>query len=189
VDVSKEISPHLKYRPGLTSWKVYHKGKGKNHPAEWYTTFNSVPEFRRKVIKETMFTDTYTDFNNDEDRQGQDHADPLNLKYCMRFYPHDDNQGGFFVAVIEKILDEDDGIIFDDDYSMDAWNNPKIRQKDIIDDLEEFVNDFEKVIREQEEISGEKDDGEDLAKLRALIQDEVDAKKKVREESKGSLNQ
>jgi multisite-specific tRNA:(cytosine-C5)-methyltransferase len=21
---------------------------------------------------------------------------------CMRLYPHDDNQGGFFVAVIEK---------------------------------------------------------------------------------------
>ena len=72
---------------------------------------------------------------------------------------------------------------------MDAWNNPKIREKDIIGGLEEFANDFEKVIREQEEISGEKDDGEDLAKLRALIQDEVDAKKKVREESKGSLNQ
>jgi hypothetical protein len=32
VDVSMEISPHLKFRPGLTSWKVYHKGKGAREP-------------------------------------------------------------------------------------------------------------------------------------------------------------
>jgi hypothetical protein len=107
-----------------------------------------VPEFRKKVIKETMFTDAYTDYNNDEDRIGQEPVDPLNLRHCMRFYPHDDNQGGFFVAVFEKILDEEDGIIYDDSYSMDAWSNPKIRQKDIIDDLEDFVNDFEKAIKD-----------------------------------------
>lgn len=28
VDISKELSPNLKYRQGLTSWKVFHKGKG-----------------------------------------------------------------------------------------------------------------------------------------------------------------
>ena len=162
VDVSKEISPHLKFRPGMLNWKVYHRGKGKNHPAEFYKNFQTVPEFRKKVIKETMFTDAYTDYNNDEDRVGQEPVDPLNLRHCMRFYPHDDNQGGFFVAVFEKILDEEDGIIYDDSYSMDAWSNPKIRQKDIIDDLEDFVNDFEKAIKDQEELTGEKDDGDEL---------------------------
>jgi hypothetical protein len=45
----------------------------------------------------------------------------------MRFFPHDDNQGGFFVAVFEKLIDEEDGITFDEDYKMDAWNNPKVR--------------------------------------------------------------
>jgi 16S rRNA C967 or C1407 C5-methylase (RsmB/RsmF family) len=39
VDVSKEISPHLKFRPGMLNWKVYHRGKGKNHPAEFYKNF------------------------------------------------------------------------------------------------------------------------------------------------------
>jgi multisite-specific tRNA:(cytosine-C5)-methyltransferase len=28
VDVSQEVSPNLKYRQGLTHWKVFHKGKG-----------------------------------------------------------------------------------------------------------------------------------------------------------------
>jgi multisite-specific tRNA:(cytosine-C5)-methyltransferase len=32
VDVSKEVSPFLKYRPGKTSWRVYHNGRGKRHP-------------------------------------------------------------------------------------------------------------------------------------------------------------
>lgn len=113
VDISKEVSPTLKYRPGLTSWEVFHRGKGKRHPQMWYKKFDDVEDWRRKVVKETMFTETYTAENNDEEKAGhpEKHVDPLGLKHCMRFYPHDDNQGGFFVCVIEKILDEDEGII------------------------------------------------------------------------------
>ena len=29
VDISKELSPNLKYRKGIVNWKVYHRGKGK----------------------------------------------------------------------------------------------------------------------------------------------------------------
>lgn len=43
VDVSKEVSPHLRYRPGLINWKVYHRGKGKREKPEWYTNFANVP--------------------------------------------------------------------------------------------------------------------------------------------------
>ena len=137
-----------------------------------------------------MFTSTYTDFNNDEDR-GKDapHADPLNLKHCMRFYPHDDNQGGFFVCVMEKILDEEEGLIYDDDYKMDAWTNPKVRQKDIIEDLHDFVTDFERALKIQEEETGEKADEEELNKMKALIDDAYQKRKKEREESKGTLNE
>ena len=172
VDVSKEVSPHLKYRPGLTAWEVYHRGKGKRHGPEFYRSYIEVPDWKRKVIKETMFTSTYTDFNNDEDRIGKPelHADPLNLKKCMRFYPHDDNQGGFFVCVFEKILDEEEGLIFDDDYTMDAWSNPKVRQKEIMDDLHDFVADFEKSLKEQEEATGEKMDEGELQMMKDLVE-------------------
>ena len=154
----------------------------------FYENFGQVPDWRKKVIKETMFTDSYTDFNNDPDRGGPDnHCDPLNLKNCMRFYPHDDNQGGFFVCVMEKIWDEDDGIVQDTDYSMDAWSNQNVRQKDIIDDLDDFVKDFEASIREQEALTGEKDDGEALAQMKAMIADEITEKEKQKSETKGSL--
>ena len=129
VDVSQELSPFLRYRPGLTSWKVLHRGKGKKAGPMWYQNFKDVPDWQKKLVKETMFTSTYTDFNNDEVRHGKPelHDDPLGLKHCMRFYPHDDNQGGFFVAVMEKIYDEDEGIVHDDTYTMDAWTNSKVR--------------------------------------------------------------
>jgi len=114
----------------------------------WFKNFEDVPEWRKKVIKETMFTNTYTELNNEEGIKNNESlmSDPLNLRKCMRFYPHDDNQGGFFVCVMEKIYDEDEGIIYDDDYKLDAWSNSNVRQKDIIEDLHEFVNDFEKSV-------------------------------------------
>ena len=46
VDVSKEISTKLKFRPGLTSWKVYHKGKGKNLPPKWFRRYEDVEPIR-----------------------------------------------------------------------------------------------------------------------------------------------
>jgi len=190
LDVSKEVSPHLKYRPGLTRWQVFHKGKGKREAPVWYQRYADVPDHRQKVIKETMFTDVYTEMNNEPDRaeDPSKQVDPLNLKNCMRFYPHDDNQGGFFVAVLEKIYDEDDGIVFDEDYSMDAWNNPKVRQKEIIDDLHDFVTELEQAIREQEEATGEKDDGQEIAAMKALIAETVKERQTEREASKGSLH-
>ena len=69
VDVSTEVSPYLRYRPGLLSWKVFHRGKGKNHPALWYQTWPSVPDWKRKegesnALCETMFHEDYTYHNN-----------------------------------------------------------------------------------------------------------------------------
>lgn len=77
VDASLEVSHHLKYRPGLTSWRVYHRGKGKKHAPLWYKTFESVPEWKRAVLKKTMFHDTYTFFNTEQGREPEHHADPL----------------------------------------------------------------------------------------------------------------
>ena len=105
----------------------------------------------------------------------------------MRFYPHDDNQGGFFVAVIEKIFDADEGIVYDDDYKMDAWSNPNVRQKEIMDDLNDFVTEFEQAIKQQEEETGEKDDGEHLAMMKALIEETVKERQAEKEKSQGNM--
>jgi len=56
-------------------------------PQRWFTSYAEVPENYRKALKETMFSDTYTFFNNEEGRK--EHADPLNLRRCIRIFPHD----------------------------------------------------------------------------------------------------
>jgi hypothetical protein len=51
-------------------------------------------------------------------------------------YPHDDNQGGFFVAVLERHSKDDDEV--------DAWGYSKTKQKPILDELEEFSKWYER---------------------------------------------
>ena len=34
----------------------------------WYQSYKDVPESRRKVLRETMFTDVYTEMNNEPER-------------------------------------------------------------------------------------------------------------------------
>lgn len=40
VDISRDVSPFLKYRPGMLKWEVYHKAKGSHHPECWYREFD-----------------------------------------------------------------------------------------------------------------------------------------------------
>ena len=134
----------------MTAWRVYHKGKGK-HKEDWYERFEDVPEPRRRVLKESMFSETYTYFNNEKERTEDMRYDPLNLKRCLRLMPHDADSGGFFVCVLTKTLDKDEGIIQDEVYSMDAWNNPNVRQKNILDDLKDFVEEYEDNLKKYEE--------------------------------------
>ena len=95
VDVSKEVSPFLKYRKGMIAWKVFHRGKGNQHPAVWYSDWRSVPSDKTHSgnkdssrLLETMFSDIYTRRNN---MPGVVQEDPYNLQRCMRLLPHDDN--------------------------------------------------------------------------------------------------
>ena len=132
-----------------------------------------------------MFNYTYTDFNNEPERlikkttgEVEDlRADPLGLRRCMRFFPHDDNQGGFFVAVFEKIHDEEDGLLQDRGYSKDAWANPKVRQRQIGDELADFVSDVEKMF-------GDKVDKSKLAEMKGMLNDEDE--EETKEEKKTS---
>ena len=81
VDVSKEMRG-LRFQPGLTSWKV----KDLNR---WYDNWEDGK--RGYKLEESMFP----------------HADvkDMNIHLAMRFLPHHQNTGGFFVAVLEKMED------------------------------------------------------------------------------------
>lgn len=90
-----------------------------------------------------MFNSTYTEHNNTVANVHELMSDPLNLSYCMRFLPHDDNQGGFFCAVFERLTEDDSGFIQDDSMKMDPWINEMVKQKPVLDELEDFSRWFE----------------------------------------------
>eukprot|EP00871_Galdieria_phlegrea_P005100 jgi/Galph1/5591/GphlegSOOS_G4228.1 len=79
----------LKYREGLTYWKVKNNAKD----TSFFSSFDEVPLHRRKKIPASLFP--------------QDDLDKLGLKNCVRVLPHDQDSGGFFLAVLEKKLSND----------------------------------------------------------------------------------
>ena len=87
VDVSDEL-PSLVRRRGLHSWRVWHKGC-------WYSSWEEMQAAcgRSCPSYETLFPPS------------SDAAEAMGLHRCMRLLPQDNDSGGFFVAVIEKVCD------------------------------------------------------------------------------------
>ncbi|KAN0029117.1 hypothetical protein ACTFIV_010990 [Dictyostelium citrinum] len=85
VDVSSQY-PSLIRRPGLHSWTVIDKAGN-------FPTFESQPEDKKYKLSKTLWPPT-----------PQEAAD-MHLEYCMRVYPHLQDTGGFFIAVLEKVSD------------------------------------------------------------------------------------
>jgi len=82
----KEMLPGLEYSPGLTSWQCASK------QCDLYTKFEEVPEQIAKVqIRPAMFPPP------------PEIANKLGLEKCARLLPHQQNTGGFFVALLEKV--------------------------------------------------------------------------------------
>ncbi|XP_071785595.1 RNA cytosine-C(5)-methyltransferase NSUN2-like [Asterias amurensis] len=84
VDVSDHL-PGLKRIPGLTKWKVI------DNVSEVFGSYEDVPESKKQKFKATMWPPT------------EEEADRLNLHRCVRILPHQQNTGGFFVAVLRKV--------------------------------------------------------------------------------------
>ncbi|XP_037078171.1 tRNA (cytosine(34)-C(5))-methyltransferase-like [Pollicipes pollicipes] len=81
VDVSSDL-PGLKYSPGLTHWVLYSKDM------KLYESGDSIAPEHRTLIRPHMFPPAGP---NDE------------LKKCIRILPHQQNTGGFFLAVLQKV--------------------------------------------------------------------------------------
>mmetsp|Transcript_15201 Transcript_15201/g.36163 ORF Transcript_15201/g.36163 Transcript_15201/m.36163 type:complete len:1022 (+) Transcript_15201:100-3165(+) len=74
--------PDLRRSPGLLTWKVRDKQR-------WYENYEDVKKEKTSKITETMFP--------------QDDLQSLGIERCMRFLPHHQDTGGFFVCVFEKV--------------------------------------------------------------------------------------
>ena len=92
-------------REGLQSWQVGWSRKGgkqvsdtkesgQAQPMTWFDTFDQVPEKLNQRIYPSMFPPT-------DNAEGEAEIKTQLLR-CMRFLPHDQDTGGFFVTVIEK---------------------------------------------------------------------------------------
>ncbi|KIK97617.1 hypothetical protein PAXRUDRAFT_824777 [Paxillus rubicundulus Ve08.2h10] len=89
VDVSSQL-PELIRRPGITTWTpTVHRSIDTSYTS-WNTFIETIPEEKRAESK--MFETHWPPSNSDS----------LNLERCMRVYPHIQDTGGFFVAVLER---------------------------------------------------------------------------------------
>ncbi|EFH45197.1 predicted protein, partial [Arabidopsis lyrata subsp. lyrata] len=107
VDVSDKL-PELIRRPGLTKWKVHDRGG-------WYRSYKDVPKSQRDGVLRSMFPSGKSD--KDSTGGGNSYEEmayisseesavevcDLPLERCMRILPHDQNTGGFFIAVLHKV--------------------------------------------------------------------------------------
>ncbi|KAI9259870.1 S-adenosyl-L-methionine-dependent methyltransferase [Sporodiniella umbellata] len=84
VDVSNELV-ELKRKPGLSTWKVADKD------TQFVDRIEDVREELRRKFPTTVFPPT------------AEEAAEMHLERCLRIYPHQQNTGGFFVAVFEKV--------------------------------------------------------------------------------------
>ena len=84
VDVSDKVKG-LKYTKGIKKWKVGGKEKG-----NLWSDFQDVPEAFYNQLRPYMFAPS----SGVEEK--------YNIDRCLRILPHQQNTGGFFVAVIQK---------------------------------------------------------------------------------------
>lgn len=89
VDVSNRL-PELVRRPGITSWQVCTDKDTMNMEPSFTAYWERLNDKQRadSKIVETMFP--------------PQEVHELNLDRCWRIYPHLQNTGGFFVAVLER---------------------------------------------------------------------------------------
>lgn len=81
VDVSDQL-PALKRRPGLSRWRVLSKD------GREFERVEDVPDDQKRRFPLSLFP-------------RPEYAE-MGLEHCLRIYPHLQNTGGFFVAVLEK---------------------------------------------------------------------------------------
>jgi multisite-specific tRNA:(cytosine-C5)-methyltransferase len=96
VDVSDRF-PELKRRPGLTTWRP-------THDRDIVSTFETYEEHLR-----TLSSGADLGFGKVESKMTEQHWPPsqedavtLGLSRCIRIYPHLQDTGAFFVAVLQK---------------------------------------------------------------------------------------
>lgn len=115
---TSEMLPGLRRKNGLSRWKVQDKA------GNVYCSHDDVPEELRLVLRESLFCPSVEE------------ASQMNLERCIRVLPHQQDSGGFFIALLEKTSD---------------FTNPDTEFENIEDDAPKDIN--TEVQLEDDEIS------------------------------------
>jgi multisite-specific tRNA:(cytosine-C5)-methyltransferase len=108
VDCS-DLLPNLKRRPGLNTWKVLDTSQvaiGSEKTAHMFTNWEAFEKAKAKYAveePERSFSTKITAGCFPPIAKSPEERIPL--EHCIRVYPHLQDTGGFFVAVIEKLDD------------------------------------------------------------------------------------
>lgn len=98
----KDVLPGLKIRPGVLSWRVANfvdqKMDGKSDCSSediprltWYECFENAKDDQMAHVLPSLWPLPIEQMNT------------MNLNYCARLLPQDNDTGGFFVAILQKI--------------------------------------------------------------------------------------
>lgn len=72
----------------------------------WYTSYKHVPKSQRDGVLKSMFPSGKSDKDSYEEMtcvSSEEEVCDLPLERCVRILPHDQNTGGFFIAVLDKV--------------------------------------------------------------------------------------
>lgn len=123
VDTSS-MFPGLVRSKGVNFWNVFSDVNAK------YDKYEDVPEDLRKQIKETMFPVNVVD----------------GISHCMRFFPHQNDSGGFFVAVLRKNFEFDVKVEVTQNNSSKVWKLPPFIPLNQVTDgpetIQRIINDY-----------------------------------------------
>lgn len=92
VDVSHRLI-ELKRRPGVTNWKIF------DRDGVWFNSFEEVEEDDKSMERLSRIT---REMFPTEDHKELDDPTRIPLERAIRVYPHLQDTGGFFIAVLEK---------------------------------------------------------------------------------------
>ncbi len=81
---ARELLPGLITAPAMTTWKVYDPTR------QWFEKVEDLPEKRKGKIVATCFPPSASVMES------------FHIERCMRVYPHLQDTGGFFIAVLQK---------------------------------------------------------------------------------------
>ncbi|KAH0786375.1 NOL1/NOP2/sun family protein [Histomonas meleagridis] len=111
-----EMFPKLKRSQGLKTWKVILNGKVINEDDE-------IDENEQKRIKPTMYPKNVIE----------------GIENCIRFYPHQNDTGGFFIAVLKKEKEFEIDPHQIQTKSLKQWKNPPFVSLDSFEAGKEII--------------------------------------------------